>query len=180
MVNTPRASGTPKSTPCPKCNATLGSADYKLKCGKCSADYHHKCLQLTDSQYNAFIKFPAGLITFYCPTCKLAIETMEQRICALEQASATANVIAGPLVSDDAIAAIVTKVIEAVLPKVMDVCRGAAEEAVEMQSKKSSLVLIGLPEAIDLEKFATDSCNALKISRDGIVDIFRNGQTRAS
>jgi hypothetical protein len=106
---------------------------------------------------------------------------MEERISALEQQVAVVTTAQPPPAMDrDFVKTLVTEVMDQCLPRMLASAREAAIEAVEMESKKLNLVVIGLPEPADRDddtKVLEQFCDKLNVSRSDIVDTFRDGRT---
>jgi hypothetical protein len=125
----------------------------------------------------------SGLVAFHCSDCKTHLEGLEDRIAALElkvNAAPAPAPAPAPALDQTVISEIVAQVINAVLPKVMNVAREEAEEATEAAGKKLKLVAIGLPEENpdNLESFVYTACDKMNIDRADVVETFRNGQAR--
>ena len=144
--------------PCPYCTKTVKDIDWFLPCSRCGVNCHHRCLALDDKGYKAVKdvigKVPVGFVHLYCLNCKASLDSLEERVAALEAKGGNNSTTPGSGAMDETvIARIVSQVVETVLPKVLAAAQEAASEAIERNGKKNSLVLVGLDEKANTDDF---------------------------
>ena len=119
---------------------------------------------------DAFRKFEkAGAIPFIASACK-ECKQLGDRVTALEAKVASGS----SAINED----VLGKLVEAVLSKLLPQLTEYVQEATEKQSKRLSLVMVGLKdekdEAVDTEVVHT-MCNKLSIPTSDIKEVFRSG-----
>ena len=113
----------------------MAQKDLVVSCSKCSGKLHHGCYGFSDENYKFYAKLPVGLVPIYCTPCKTALDGLEARVAALESASTAASGL-----SEELDTTLITRMLENVLPKVLDASREVASEAVEAEGNKYSLM----------------------------------------
>jgi hypothetical protein len=174
------ASGTPRGS-CKCCPAPLGTNDCLLECDKCGSTFHHRCAGFDDKAFKAYAAIPSGLLPFYCADCKSLLATLEDRVSALEQQAAATSAPAAPpaaVLDRTFIKDLVTELVQELMPKMMAGAREAAVEALELESKKLNLVVIGLPEsdAHGDSNVIAQFCSKMNVNANDIADTFRDGR----
>ncbi len=184
------------SLKCGKSIKKIGSEDYQLKCMVCAKSFHAICCGIPDAAYGK-VK-DSGLfsvLSYICDGCKSFLPNLQRDHEALKAKlvdyedkfttmQAQLDQIAGKsmpacvpgMIDPELIASIVSKVCESMLPKLMDFMHASINEAMEADSKKNNLVLIGLDEKVDSKAYLTDVCNKLNIDSGDILESFRDGR----
>ena len=161
---------------CAICNKPMGDLDHLVPCRRCGISSHSTCAGFDDACYRAFIKV-RNILSFFCPSCKEAIEGLESRLAQVESKLASLTsmpaVIPQPPVGD-----IVAQVIEALLPRLTEMMTDLINEASEIQNKKHNLVIVNLPETLDAPTFVNKTCDSLGIDHAEVVDCFGDGPQR--
>jgi hypothetical protein len=159
----------------------LGTNDLILECDKCGSSFHHRCAGFDDKAYKSYAAIPPGLLPFYCTDCKTLLANLEDRVTALEHQVAAASAAATqPAAASDRsfVKDLVTELVQELMPKMLAGAREAAVEALELESKKLNLVMIGLPEsdASADSNVVGQFCTKLNIDASDVADTFRDGQ----
>ena len=157
----------PKS--CVVCHGGIGSEDFSLPCGICQEEAHSRCLNMPDDTYRKILKANTGnFFNFICNACKEDVKRMR---------SGPNSSTPPPFVpTEDFIAGVVTWVLDALLPKLLDLSRDAARDALEADRKKYNLVIVNLKEQVDVKDFVNAACDKMEIDRSGVLECFRDGQ----
>ncbi len=162
---------------CASCFKKTGSSDYLLQCNRCSGIQHHKCAGLNDSNFNSYQKLK-NFIPFYCSVCTKKIATLDDRVAALEAKVDDLTTTQPAIIDEDLISNIVSRVLDKILPKMIECTQIAATEAVELKEKRMNLVMIGLPENNNDQDTISQVCDQLNVDPSGVVGVFRDGQRR--
>lgn len=70
---------------CGSCHSSVGSIDYSINCEYCRSVFHHGCAGFNDSLYTSFKKVrDAGVAIYHCPTCKLEVARLANKVSTME------------------------------------------------------------------------------------------------
>jgi PHD-finger/Phorbol esters/diacylglycerol binding domain (C1 domain) len=164
------ASGTRTKAFCKVCTKTVSNADTGLQCDDCEDWVHAKCVDINDSVY-AYFKHSDH--PFFCKICQPAVVVKLQTVAALQQS----------ILDHDKVLAEVFDRLKALenqnarpdcgnFPLQMDFNK-AMEYAITQDKKKSSAVVVNLPEVCDAKTAIQGIAKAGNFDNNLITDVFR-------